>query len=149
MRIYVVKVTCSDVEEPDAGGGDVQIPVEELGLDHHVAVEHIGGHHLALGRGLDERLPRVVGVGDHVAELEEPLLQAAPLEEDFLLQLKMLHTLAGSEVHLARHDAALEDALRDPRLMLARRARHVLVVLPQDLACISIAQIHPVNLEAT
>lgn len=85
-----------------------------LGLDDDVAVEDLGGHHLGLGGGLDERLPRVGRVGDDEAELEVPLLNALLLEHDALLQPELLHGLGRAEVDLAGDGAALEDALRDP-----------------------------------
>ena len=41
------------------------------------SLEYAGGHHLALGRRLDDRLPRVGRVGDDEAELEIPLCSEA------------------------------------------------------------------------
>ena len=47
------------------------------------SLENIGWHHLALRRGFDHALPRVGGVGDHVAEVEGPLLQTATLSVEW------------------------------------------------------------------
>ena len=64
----------SHVVEPDLAGAHHQVAVEEDGLDDDVPRQDVGGHHLGLGRGLDQALPGVGGVGDHKPELEVPLL---------------------------------------------------------------------------
>merc|ERR1719431_340719 len=135
------------VVQPHLAGTDQQISVEKLRLYHHVTVQHLGGHHLALRRGLYQGLPGVGGVGDDETEVEVPLLQAPALEEHFLLQAEFLHGLHRGEVDLPGDGAALQDLLGHPRLVLRLGHRQVVVTLPEYLASIGVPQVHPVDPE--
>ena len=62
-----------DVIKSDSRRWNFEISVKEFGLNHDVAVEDSRGHHLRLGRRLDQALPRVIWVGNNETELEMPL----------------------------------------------------------------------------
>ena len=76
--------------EPDLAGAHHQVAVEEDGLDDDVAGQDVGRHHLGLGRGLDQALPGVGGVGNHESKLKVPLLQTPAFEQHLRTKIRFV-----------------------------------------------------------